>query len=206
MDNEADIQVRVQTQGNIDKAILRLSVQDENGQRISDFEQTVSENGICKIKKHLTNIRLWTAETPVLYILEACLCNTKGDILHRISRRVGLREVKSVGREITLNGKPIRLRGVCASEVHPYLGSAYTMEEWQKQLLQMKKAHINFIRTAHYPMHPAFYDLCDEMGFYVCNEIPLASRGGEYLVDSKYNKEIEERTATTIARDKTIRV
>lgn len=202
MDNEADIQVRVQTQGNIDKAILRLSVQDENGQRISDFEQTVSENGICKIKKHLTNIRLWTAETPVLYILEACLCNTKGDILHRISRRVGLREVKSVGREITLNGKPIRLRGVCASEVHPYLGSAYTMEEWQKQLLQMKKAHINFIRTAHYPMHPAFYDLCDEMGFYVCNEIPLASRGGEYLVDSKYNKEIEERTATTIARDK----
>ena len=51
MDNEADIQVRVQTQGNIDKAILRLSVQDENGQRISDFEQTVSENGICKIKK-----------------------------------------------------------------------------------------------------------------------------------------------------------
>lgn len=90
-------------------------------------------------KKHLTNIRLWTAETPVLYILEACLCNTKGDILHRISRRVGLREVKSVGREITLNGKPIRLRGVCASEVHPYLGSAYTMEEWQKQLLQMKR-------------------------------------------------------------------
>ena len=92
----------------------------------------------------------------MLYILEACLCNTKGNILHRISRRVGLREVKSVGREITLNGKPIRLRGVCASEVHPYLGSAYTMEEWQKQLLQMKKAHINFIRTAHYPMHPAF--------------------------------------------------
>lgn len=69
MDNEADIQVRVQTQGNIDKAILRLSVQDENGQKISDFEQTVSENGTCEIKKHLTNIRLWTAETPVLYIL-----------------------------------------------------------------------------------------------------------------------------------------
>lgn len=68
---------------------------------------------------------------PSAIYTRGCLCNTKGDILHRISRRVGLREVKSVGREITLNGKPIRLRGVCASEVHPYLGSAYTMEEWQ---------------------------------------------------------------------------
>lgn len=72
MDNEADIQVRVQTQGNIDKAILRLSVQDENGQKISDFEQTVSENGTCEIKKHLTNIRLWTAE-PQCYIYSRLL-------------------------------------------------------------------------------------------------------------------------------------
>lgn len=202
VNNEADIRIRVQTQENMDKALLRLSIQDENGRNISDFEQTIPENGICEIRKHLTNVHLWTAETPVLYILEAYLCNTKGDILHHISHRVGIREIKAVGREITLNGKPILLRGVCASEVHPYLGSAYTREEWQKQLLQMKKAHVNFIRTAHYPMHPIFYDLCDEMGFYVCDEIPLASRGGEYLTDNKYNTEIEERTITTIARDK----
>lgn len=202
IDNKADIRVRVQIQGNMDKTLLRLSIQDENGQKISDFEEPVPENGICEMKRHLTNVHLWTAETPILYILEAYLCNTKGEILHRITHRVGIREIKSVGREIKLNGKPIRLRGVCVSEVHPYLGSAYTMEEWRKQLLQMKKAHINFIRTAHYPMHPTFYDLCDEMGFYVCNEIPLASRGGEYLLDSKYNKEMEERTTVTIARDK----
>ncbi len=202
MSNEADIHIRVQTRGTGHDTMLRLSLQDENSQKIAEFEQQVSDSGTCQVEKHLANVRLWTAETPRLYTLNASLWNTKGEVLHRISLRVGLREVKAVGREITLNGKPIRLRGVCVSEVHPYMGNAYTVEEWRKQLLQMKKAHINFVRTAHSPVHPAFYDLCDEMGFYVCDEIPLASRGGEYLIDPNYNEEIEERTVATVARDK----
>lgn len=202
INSETDLRIRVKVSKKIEKHLLRLSIQDENGRQISDFEQIVPENGICEMKRHLTNVHLWTAETPVLYTLDASLCNAEGDVLHHIARRVGIREIKSAGREIKLNGKPICLRGVCVSEVHPYLGNAYTVEEWHKQLLQMKKANINFVRTAHYPMHPAFYDLCDEMGFYVCDEIPFASRGEEYLMDNKYSKETEERAAVTIARDK----
>lgn len=200
--NEADIRVRLKVKNAPEGALLRLSLQNEEGVPAAGFSKAVPQDGVCELAGHLKNISLWTAETPRLYSLDAALCDAQGRVLHRVTRRVGLREITTSDRELRLNGTPILLKGVCVSEAHPYLGNAFTPEEWRKQLLLMKKAHINFIRTAHYPMHPALYDLCDELGFYVCDEIPLASRGGIHLTDSAYQDEIRLGTEYTVARDK----
>lgn len=41
----------------------------------------------------------------------------------------------------------------------------------------MKQANINAVRTSHYPDDPFFYELCDELGFYVMDECDVESHG-----------------------------
>ena len=55
----------------------------------------------------------------------------------------------------------------------------------------MKKHNINAVRTAHYPNHPYFYELCDKYGLYVLAETDIECHGMEpvgrwdELADSK---------------------
>lgn len=86
---------------------------------------------------------------------------------------MGIRDIHIDGFNLKINHKPVLLRGVCLNEIDPKLGRALTYKERRQQLEMIKAANINFIRTAHYPFNHEFYELCDEMGFYVCNEIPL---------------------------------
>ena len=41
----------------------------------------------------------------------------------------------------------------------------------------MKRHNINAVRTSHYPPHPAFLDLCDELGLWVIDECDLETHG-----------------------------
>ena len=45
----------------------------------------------------------------------------------------------------------------------------------RQDLLEMKRWNFNAVRTSHYPNDPAFYDLCDELGFYVIDEANIES-------------------------------
>ena len=54
-------------------------------------------------------------------------------------------------------------------------------------LLLMKRANINAVRTAHYPNDPVFLELCDELGFYVIDEANIESHGMGYLRESLAN-------------------
>ena len=44
----------------------------------------------------------------------------------------------------------------------------------------MKQHNLNAVRTAHYPPHPAFLDLCDELGLWVIDECDLETHGFIY--------------------------
>jgi len=76
-----------------------------------------------------------------------------------------------------VNGKPIKIRGVNRHEFHPTRGRAVPYEFMVKDLLLMKKYNINAIRTSHYPNDTRFYDVCDELGFWVMNEADLECQG-----------------------------
>ncbi len=47
-------------------------------------------------------------------------------------------------------------------------------------VLIMKRAGINAVRTSHYPPHPHFLDLCDQYGLYVVDECDLETHGFGY--------------------------
>ena len=215
-DNSADITVQIKTNGT-KAARATVSLLDERYNHVADMQATPSAEAArpldaCKasffslftLHSSLKSPRLWTAETPNLYRLNVKLFDAEGRKLQAIEEKVGIREVRVEGCKILLNNREIFLRGACLSENDAIEGGAMTPLHRRQQLEQMKAANINFIRTAHYPLDPVVMRLCDEMGFYVCEEIPFAARGDEYLKTNSPEvvAELKARAKATIDRDR----
>ncbi|MBM6992598.1 MAG: hypothetical protein I3J02_04955 [Prevotella sp.] len=228
-DNSADVRLKVlvnqaeglpkpnttgkPSQTSVERATVSIqaSLLDERFHHVADMRGTVQGDSAV-LQAHLTAPRLWTAETPTLYLLEVSLLDADNQRLQKITEKVGIREVRVEGTRILLNNREIFLRGVCLSENDAIEGSAMSLLNRRRQLEQIKAANVNFIRTAHYPLNPEVTRLCDEMGIYVCEEIPFASRGDEYLKrwDPKAPtaegadvvSELKARAKATIDRDR----
>src|SRR5690349_6453220 len=71
----------------------------------------------------------------------------------------------------------------------------------RRDLELIRDANMNFVRTSHYPPHPRFIELCDEMGIYVDDEVPYI-HGRKNLTDSSYQDVLLTRTRATVVRDK----
>lgn len=130
----------------------------------------------------------WSAEYPRRY--EVIL---KTDI-ERVRIFTGFRTVRIVNGQLTVNGRPILLRGVNRHEHHPVRGRAVPPEVMRADLVMMKRHNINAVRTSHYPPHPYFLDLCDELGMWVVDECDLETHGFG-LVDWRGNPTDDPRWA-----------
>lgn len=130
---------------------------------------------------------LWTDETPNLYTFIITL----SDKIF-IPVRVGLREIKIIDDLMCLNEKPILFNGVNRHEFHPEKGRNLSRNDIKAELIQIKKHHINAIRTAHYPNIPYFYDICDELGLLVIDECDIEAHGFPEEITPAKNSEWKE--------------
>lgn len=121
----------------------------------------------------------WTAETPYLYDLEISLIPDNATQTQKISQKVGFRQVEIRNGNLTVNGTPILFRGVNHHDHHPIHGRAVPLSYLKQDLITMKQNNINAVRCSHYPSHPQFYDLCDELGLWVIDEADLECHGFE---------------------------
>ncbi len=119
----------------------------------------------------------WTAETPVLHRLVLALRDADGALVEAVGQNVGFREVEVSGGRLLVNGRPVRLRGVNRHEHDPAHGHVMSEELMRRDLELMKAAHVNAVRTAHYPDEPRWYELCDEYGVYVMDEANVETHG-----------------------------
>ncbi|MCK4564874.1 MAG: glycoside hydrolase family 2 [Verrucomicrobia bacterium] len=120
----------------------------------------------------VTSPKQWDNEHPNLYDLE-CQLRLNEKTLEKISKRFGFRQVEVRGNRMLVNGKPIKLAGVCRHEAHPLLGRALTREQWRKDAELYMTGNVNFIRTSHYPPAEEFIEACDELGLFVELEAPV---------------------------------
>jgi len=118
---------------------------------------------------------LWSAEDPYLYEL---VLECAGEV---IRHRFGFRTVKIENAVFTVNGKAVKLYGVNRHDSNPDTGYVTDMAFMRNELLIMKRHNVNAIRTSHYPSDPRFYELCDELGFYVMCEADQECHGMSYL-------------------------
>ncbi|SPO00325.1 related to beta-galactosidase [Cephalotrichum gorgonifer] len=160
---------------------LELTVSDlaQNGGKVLESKTiTVDQNtSNVEIDLPVANPKKWTAETPYLYNIEISLQVENSTASHKVQQRIGFRKVELIDGLMTVNGTPIRLRGVNRHEHHPLLGRAVPLDWARRDLLLMKKHNINALRCAHQPHDPRILDLCDELGLWVMAEADLECHG-----------------------------
>ena len=156
----------------------------------------LSLEGIMKIEKPF----LWTAETPYLYNLSVVL-SENGKDLQTQNLKIGIRQVSIADGILLINGVPVKLRGVDHHDLSPLNGKAVSEAEIKKDLILIKKANINFIRTSHYPPHSRLIELCDSMGIYVMDEVALGY-GDRNFQDPLILPVLYTRARATVWRDK----
>ncbi len=145
----------------------------------------------------------WSAEQPRLY--DATLL-AGGET---VSLRIGFRTVRVADGLLTVNGRPILIRGVNRHEWNPDRGRSVTAQDMLADVLLMKQHHVNAVRTSHYPPHPDFLDLCDEHGLYVILECDYETHGFFFLDwrgnpsdDPQWQPALLDRMSRTLERDK----
>jgi beta-galactosidase len=146
----------------------------------------------------------WTAETPNLYTLVLRLKDNRGQVVESLSCPVGFRSVEIRDGRLLLNGQAIRLRGVNRHEHDPATARTLSPERMLQDILLMKQANINAVRTSHYPNHPLWYDLCDRYGLYVIDEADIETHGlrGKLAGDPAWSAALLDRAVRMAERDK----
>jgi beta-galactosidase len=156
------------------------------------------------LQAKIDNPHKWTAETPYLYTLRLQLVDSLGYVMENVDTKVGFRKLEIKNGEFLVNGKQVRLRGVNRHEMDPVTGKVMTKERMLQDILLMKRANINAVRTCHYPNNPLWYDLCDKYGIYVLDEADLEEHGlrGTLASDPSWAAAFIDRAQRLVLRDR----
>jgi len=113
--------------------------------------------------------KLWDTDNPNLYSLITVVSGV--DVLDSQETPVGFRSIRfDADKGFYLNGKNLKLKGVCMHHEAGTLGSAFPRQVIERRLDILKEAGCNAIRTSHNPFSSDFLELCDEKGFLVIGE------------------------------------
>lgn len=124
----------------------------------------------ASIQVNVENPKLWSVEEPNLYQL-TIRAFSEEELVDKYTINVGIRETKFLAQEgFFLNGKRVKMNGVCVHHDGGCVGAAVPEEMWEVRLNKLKKMGCNSIRMSHNPPDPALLDLCDKMGFLVMDE------------------------------------
>jgi beta-galactosidase len=108
----------------------------------------------------------WDVDNPALYGMSLTL---GGDTT---SLRFGLREARFDGEEsFFLNGRNLKLKGVNLHHDGGAVGAAVPEAVWRRRFKKLKECGANAIRCSHNPQSAEFYDLADEMGLLLIDEL-----------------------------------
>ena len=142
-------------------ANIEIELFDADGNSVLSYSQ---KNGETKPQK-LSDIKLWSPDTPYLYKL--CV---KLDEVDYYSCNVGFKELTCDRHRFLLNGKPLFLKGVCKHEMIDDSGHVVSYEQIENDLKMIKSMGCNFVRLVHYPHCKATLDIADRLGIMVSEE------------------------------------
>ncbi len=190
VDGTAQIEIRANFQGENVVGHTQVQLYDEENRPVSEgtFEPlSEDEFYTYHLVLGIENPILWNSETPYLYRI---LFKTEQEV---ITDRVGIRVISVENNVVYVNGKKIKLKGVNRHDSDPVTGPTISMEQAVKDMTMMKQHNFNAIRSSHYPNSPWFYQLCDEYGFFVVEEMDNESHGTQtqFLQDNSWENVAE---------------
>lgn len=159
--------------GNAASVQIVNELKDAKGKTVASSKQNVkmsAGNQSVTSRLKVTKPQLWDIDTPVLYTLHTTVLH-QGKVIDATTTRTGFREFTfDPDKGFALNGKWMKMKGVCLHHDSGVLGAEVYEEVWRRRLETLKSLGVNAIRTSHNPQAPNMYALCDELGLLVMNE------------------------------------
>jgi beta-galactosidase len=176
-DNKAAVAIRTVLQNRNSRAArvtLETSILDAGGRRVGRdvAERTIPGNGTETIESDVEIIRpqRWDIDRPYLYSAEGTIMDGKR-LLDRYLTPFGIRTIEfDKGKGFLLNGRRLKMQGVCLHHDLGALGAAVNRRATERQLEIMKGMGVNAIRTSHNPPSPELLEFCDKLGLMVMDE------------------------------------
>ena len=154
--------------------VLRSILTDKNRKTLIQTSDPISVDagGMVEIQQTfpVDNPVLWSVDNPNLYEISSRV-EQKNQVIDNYETSFGIRFFTfDADKGFILNGKPVKILGVCDHHDLGCLGSAVNTRALERQLEILKAMGCNAIRTSHNPPAPELLDLCDRMGFIVMDE------------------------------------
>lgn len=201
-DNHANIECTIEFTGNPAKA--GVIVTDPAGTVVKDVEIPLYNGELDDIFT-MENPVKWDIDNPYLYTATITIYDEEGNALDNATEKFGVRTIEfTTDHGFFLNGRRVKLNGVCNHHDLGSLGAAVNEAALRRQLKLMADMGVNSIRTSHNPPSPELLKLCDELGFLVMDEffdewwIPKVKNGyAKY-----FNEHAKQDVIDVIKRDR----
>ncbi len=125
-------------------------------------------------KASIEDAKLWSPESPFLYGVK--LRNRKGEVTG--VQRFGMRTFGVKDGNFVLNGKPVMLRGICQGNEYPRNSHGYSFamttnegDALRRYWQAYRDSNVNHIRIHSCEHSPNTYDIMDELGFILTDEL-----------------------------------
>ncbi len=147
---------------------LKLAVSDSETSATSDFELKEGETTKEIVLNMGDNPKLWSEFHPDLYSLKASLKENSANTSDQQSTTFGMREFKVIGKQISINGKPVFLRGTLECAIFPKTGYPEMDEAAWLRIFNICRAHgLNHVRFHSWCPPEAAFSAADKIGFYL---------------------------------------
>lgn len=189
---KATVNVKTEIQNNTDESktfIITTRIVNSEGKNVTELitEKTVKAGTlmICdQTTGELLNPELWSPDSPTLYKVYTYIYEND-ELVDNYESTLGFRWMEwTADKGFFLNGEHLYLEGVNVHQDHAGWGDAVTKAGVYRDLKLMKDAGFNLIRGSHYPHHPHFTEVCDELGLMFLPENCVWGIGG--FVDDGY--------------------
>ncbi|HEX2486430.1 MAG TPA: glycoside hydrolase family 2 TIM barrel-domain containing protein, partial [Myxococcota bacterium] len=177
----------------------------ERGNPVQEILSAIhTRAGAVELCSRYPRVDAWSSERPALYRALVELRDPAGRVVEATAQRIGFRRVEIRGGALLVNGRRVFIRGMNRHEHDGRTGKALSLESMRRDAALMKRHGVNAVRTSHYPNDPRFYDVCDELGLYVCDEADVESHARQKSLchDPRYAAAILDRGMRMVRRDK----
>lgn len=172
---EAKIRIETVLENRSEKAgtvELEVVVSDSAGKVVHSSTQKTEPDVNDRIVSSVSikKPQLWDIESPNLYVAQISVKH-RGKVVDNLKINFGIRTINfDANNGFSLNGRSVKLKGVCLHHEAGLAGAAVPKELWRSRMKKLQSMGCNAVRLSHNPHAPELLDVCDELGMLVIAE------------------------------------
>ena len=197
---KATVHIEAEVAGEVQNGVS-FQILDAKGKNVAFKEGTDNGGGIWTADLEISSPHLWDINDTYRYTAVTYVLGDRS-ISDAYPQRFGIRTTEwDTDKGFFLNGRPVKLLGVCLHHDMGALGSAVHHRALEREMQIMKDMGVNALRTSHNPPAPELLEICDEMGILVMDEAMDMWRMRKTRYDySRFFDEWHERDVTDFVK------